>query len=123
MPGECRLLPKDLRPAGRPGGGQKSRCPRLAGPEPYARLLPAAPRSCAWRSPQGAAPSRRVCCPFVTVTAASLSCLPAQVIPPPWLRLFSPAEVNQLLGGGEGGEIDVRDMQAHAQYRQVYDIP
>ena len=27
----------------------------------------------------------------------------AQVVPAPWLRLFSPGEVNQLLSGGEGG--------------------
>lgn len=42
---------------------------------------------------------------------------PPQVIPPPWLRLFSPREVNQLLGGGEAAVLDVDDMQAHAQYR------
>lgn len=41
----------------------------------------------------------------------------AQVIPPSWLRLFSPSELNQLLGGGEGGDIDVADMIRYTQYR------
>lgn len=41
----------------------------------------------------------------------------AKVIPPSWLRLFSPSELNQLLGGGEGGDIDVADMIRYTQYR------
>lgn len=40
-----------------------------------------------------------------------------QVIPAPWLRLFSPKEVNQLLGGGEAGAIDIEDMRQHTVYR------
>eukprot|EP00887_Chlorella_sp_A99_P004884 scaffold4.g4884.t1 len=52
----------------------------------------------------------------IPVTAANR----LQVIPPAWLRLFSAGEVNQLLGGGEGGLVDVDDMQAHAQYRRVF---
>jgi hypothetical protein len=40
-----------------------------------------------------------------------------QVIPSAWLRLFSPKEVNQLLGGGEAAALDVEDMQAHTRYR------
>lgn len=43
-----------------------------------------------------------------------------QVIPASWLRLFSPGEVNQLLGGGDAAGLDVDDMQAHAQYRWVW---
>lgn len=39
-----------------------------------------------------------------------------RVLPPAWLRLFSPREVNQLLGGGEGGDIDVEDMKRYTQY-------
>lgn len=44
----------------------------------------------------------------------------AQVIAPRWLRLFNPAEVNQLLAGGEGGGLDVADMRAHAKYSGGY---
>lgn len=40
-----------------------------------------------------------------------------QVIPAAWLRLFSPREVNQLLGGGEAAALDIDDMQAHTVYR------
>ena len=43
-----------------------------------------------------------------------------QVIAPGWLRLFNPAEVNQLLSGGEGGGLDVGDMRAHATYSGGY---
>ncbi|EIE23025.1 hypothetical protein COCSUDRAFT_15978, partial [Coccomyxa subellipsoidea C-169] len=42
------------------------------------------------------------------------------VIAPGWLRLFNPAEVNQLLSGGEGGGLDVGDMRAHATYSGGY---
>ena len=44
---------------------------------------------------------------------------PGQVIPPAWLCLFSPREVNQLLGGGDAAALDVEDMQAHVAYRWV----
>lgn len=43
-----------------------------------------------------------------------------QVIPPAWLRLFNPREVNQVLAGGEGGGLDVADMRAHARYSGGY---
>ena len=43
-----------------------------------------------------------------------------QVIPPAWLKLFNAQEVNQLLGGGEMGVLDVTDMAAHAQYSGGY---
>lgn len=52
--------------------------------------------------------------------AAAFSRGLSKVIPPPWLRLFSPREVNQLLGGGEAAVLDVDDMQAHAQYSNGY---
>jgi hypothetical protein len=42
-----------------------------------------------------------------------------QVIPASWLRLFSPREVSQLLGGGEAAALDLEDMQAHVHYRQA----
>ena len=42
------------------------------------------------------------------------------MIPPSWLKLFNTREVNQLLGGGEGGVLDVADMAAHAQYSGGY---
>ncbi|KAL4858841.1 E3 ubiquitin-protein ligase UPL7 [Chlorella vulgaris] len=44
----------------------------------------------------------------------------SRVIPASWLRLFSPGEVNQLLGGGDAAGLDVDDMQAHAQYSNGY---
>lgn len=43
-----------------------------------------------------------------------------KVIPLVWLRLFSAKEVNQLLGGGDGGEIDIEDLRNHAQYSGGY---
>ena len=43
-----------------------------------------------------------------------------QVIPSSWLKLFNTQEVNQLLGGGESGVLDVADMAAHAQYSGGY---
>ncbi|KAL4428287.1 hypothetical protein ABPG75_002376 [Micractinium tetrahymenae] len=52
--------------------------------------------------------------------AAAFSRGLSKVIPPAWLRLFSPREVNQLLGGGEAAALDVDDMQAHAQYSNGY---
>ncbi|KAL3151218.1 hypothetical protein ABBQ38_013059 [Trebouxia sp. C0009 RCD-2024] len=44
----------------------------------------------------------------------------AQVIPPSWLKLFNPQEVNQLLGGGENEVVDVTDMAAHTCYSGGY---
>ncbi|KAK9903317.1 hypothetical protein WJX75_002686 [Coccomyxa subellipsoidea] len=52
--------------------------------------------------------------------AAAFAAGLAQVIAPRWLRLFNPAEVNQLLAGGEGGGLDVADMRAHAKYSGGY---
>ena len=43
-----------------------------------------------------------------------------QVIPSSWLRLFNPLEVNQLLAGGQGGGVDVADLQKHTQYSLGY---
>ena len=42
------------------------------------------------------------------------------VLPAAWLRLFSPREVNQLLGGGEGGDVDAADMRKYAVYGGGY---
>ena len=42
------------------------------------------------------------------------------MIPPSWLKLFNTQEVNQLLGGGESGVLDIADMAAHAQYSGGY---
>ena len=43
-----------------------------------------------------------------------------QVIPGSWLRLFDPREVNQLVGGGASGDIDVADLQQHSAYSNGY---
>ena len=43
-----------------------------------------------------------------------------QVIPASWLKMFNPLEVNELLGGGESGALNVQDMAAHAQYSGGY---
>ncbi|GMH32392.1 hypothetical protein BSKO_00226 [Bryopsis sp. KO-2023] len=43
-----------------------------------------------------------------------------EVIPLPWLRLFSPKELNFLLSGGEGVDIDCKDLQAHTKYSGGY---
>eukprot|EP00891_Asterochloris_glomerata_P009406 jgi/Astpho2/9406/e_gw1.00145.21.1_t len=42
------------------------------------------------------------------------------VIPASWLRLFDPREVNQLVGGGASGDIDVNDLQQHSAYSNGY---
>jgi hypothetical protein len=42
------------------------------------------------------------------------------VLPLAWLRLFSAREVNQLLGGGDGGDVDVEDLRKHCQYSGGY---
>ncbi|PRW44359.1 E3 ubiquitin- ligase UPL7 [Chlorella sorokiniana] len=52
--------------------------------------------------------------------AAAFSRGLSRVIPASWLRLFSPREVNQLLGGGEAAALDIDDMQAHAVYGNGY---
>ncbi|EFN55183.1 hypothetical protein CHLNCDRAFT_23742 [Chlorella variabilis] len=52
--------------------------------------------------------------------AAAFSRGLSRVIPASWLRLFSPREVNQLLGGGEAAGLNVNDMQAHTQYSNGY---
>ena len=55
--------------------------------------------------------------PFLIVMCLCMCC---QVISPSWLKLFNTQEVNQLLGGGESGVVDVADMAAHAQYSGGY---
>uniref|UniRef100_A0A061RFF5 HECT-type E3 ubiquitin transferase n=2 Tax=Tetraselmis sp. GSL018 TaxID=582737 RepID=A0A061RFF5_9CHLO len=44
----------------------------------------------------------------------------AQVVPLTWLNLFSPKELNEVIGGGAAGEIDLDDMRAHARYSGGY---
>ncbi|KAK9815844.1 hypothetical protein WJX72_010650 [[Myrmecia] bisecta] len=53
-------------------------------------------------------------------TAAAFTAGLSHVIPPAWLRLFNPAEVNQLLAGGAGGGVDVGDLRKHATYSGGY---
>ena len=53
------------------------------------------------------------------ILCVSTICL-VQVIPASWLRLFDPREVNQLVGGGAGGDIDVTDLQQHSAYSNGY---
>lgn len=48
--------------------------------------------------------------------AAGLS----QIIPISWLRLFNPKELNSLLSGGEGEDIDLRDLKKYTQYKNGY---
>lgn len=43
-----------------------------------------------------------------------------QVLPPHWLRMFSAGEVNQLLGGGTGGDWDVDDLRRYTHYSGGY---
>ena len=59
-------------------------------------------------------------CTKCTSHAAPNSRLTAQVIPVAWLRLFTPAELNQLLGGGQSGRIDVDDLRRHTEYSGGY---
>ena len=42
------------------------------------------------------------------------------MIPAAWLRLFNPAEANELLSGGDSGGADADDMRAHATYSGGY---
>ena len=53
------------------------------------------------------------------VLCVSTLCM-VQVIPASWLRLFDPREVNQLVGGGASGDIDVNDLQQHSAYSNGY---
>jgi len=55
---------------------------------------------------------RRRLGPAAAAFGAGLS----RVISLEWLRVFSAREVNMLLGGGEGRDIDVADMRRHCQY-------
>jgi len=43
-----------------------------------------------------------------------------KVIEPRWLSLFNGREINALLGGAEGGEIDVDDLKVHVEYKGGY---
>lgn len=42
------------------------------------------------------------------------------ILPIEWLRIFSPQEVNNLLGGGEGGALNVEDWRQHCVYTGGY---
>ncbi|CAD7704872.1 unnamed protein product [Ostreobium quekettii] len=44
----------------------------------------------------------------------------AEVVPLPWLRLFSPKELNALLSGGEGVDVDVENMKSFTKYSGGY---
>lgn len=48
--------------------------------------------------------------------AAGLS----QIIPIPWLRLFNPTELNALLTGGDGLDVDLNDLKRQTQYKSGY---
>ena len=43
-----------------------------------------------------------------------------KVIEPRWLSLFNGKEINALLGGAEGGDIDVDDLKVHVEYKGGY---
>uniref|UniRef100_A0A7S1SW68 HECT-type E3 ubiquitin transferase n=1 Tax=Tetraselmis chuii TaxID=63592 RepID=A0A7S1SW68_9CHLO len=43
-----------------------------------------------------------------------------QVIPLSWLSLFSPKELNEVIGGGTAGELDLDDMRRHTRYSGGY---
>ncbi|KAF6266493.1 hypothetical protein COO60DRAFT_1469979 [Scenedesmus sp. NREL 46B-D3] len=42
------------------------------------------------------------------------------LLPPSWLRMFSPSEINQLISGGQGGGVDVEDMARYVKYSNGY---
>lgn len=42
------------------------------------------------------------------------------ILPLTWLKIFSPRELNMLLGGGVFGSIDIDDMRKHCQYMGGY---
>lgn len=48
--------------------------------------------------------------------AAAFSRGLAQALPPAWLGIFSPREVNLLLGGDGAGALDVEDLRRHTKY-------
>ncbi|KAI8470743.1 MAG: hypothetical protein J3K34DRAFT_419724 [Monoraphidium minutum] len=52
--------------------------------------------------------------------AAAFAAGMSRVLPLAALRLFSPAEFNQLLSGGAGGGVDVDDLRAHTVYSNGY---
>jgi len=43
-----------------------------------------------------------------------------QVVPLSWLTLFSPKELNEVVGGGTAGDLDVEDMRSHTKYSGGY---
>lgn len=111
-------LPAVCLPSGRlaPQQAAGHRCRRLQ-PWPIAGAVPNA--ACVLRrgGQCGLADGARRVGLRRTQCSMLLSHCCAQVIPSSWLRLFSPREVNQLLGGGEASALDIDDMQAHAVYR------
>ena len=118
-----RLAPQQA--AGHRGGGLQPR--PLAGGPPGAAAAAAnaaAVAQWAWKlgreTQPGAHPIQST---SRTATQTICPAPAAQVIPAPWLRLFSPKEVNQLLGGGEAAALDVDDMQAHTVYRWCFIFP
>jgi hypothetical protein len=42
------------------------------------------------------------------------------IFPPSWLRIFSPKEINMLLGGGKDGHIDIQDLKKHCRFTGGY---
>lgn len=53
-------------------------------------------------------------------SAAAFASGLAKVFPLAWLKLFSAREVNMLLGGGDGGDIDIEDLKKHTHYSGGY---
>ncbi|KAH7617236.1 putative E3 ubiquitin-protein ligase UPL7 [Nannochloris sp. 'desiccata'] len=53
-------------------------------------------------------------------SAAAFSSGLARVFPLAWLKLFSAREVNLLLGGGDGGDVDLEDLKRHTHYSGGY---
>ena len=44
----------------------------------------------------------------------------SRIIPIPWLRLFNPKELNALLTGGEGLDVDIEDLRQQTSYKSGY---
>ena len=42
------------------------------------------------------------------------------IFPPSWLRIFSPKEINMLLGGGKDGHVDIQDLKKHCKLTGGY---
>lgn len=57
----------------------------------------------------------------IRINAAHTPMWSSQIIPPHWLRMFSAGEINQLLGGGKGGDWDVDDLARHTHFSGGYD--